>query len=94
MREDTPGIHLRWLPGAKREFPYRERTMEVASGVAGTESEKGVILLFRKRRQSKNQNDPFFGSHSRQTARRIANRTSGGSVETHAAIAQRAPRAA
>jgi hypothetical protein len=64
VREDTPGIHLRWLPGAKREFPYRERTMEVAPGVAGTESEKGVILLFRKRGQSKNQNDPFFGSRS------------------------------
>jgi hypothetical protein len=25
----TPGIHLRWLPGARVEFPYRERTMEV-----------------------------------------------------------------
>ena len=26
----TPGIHLRWLPGARVEFPYRERTMGVA----------------------------------------------------------------
>ncbi len=24
----TPGIHLRWLPGATIEFPYRERTMK------------------------------------------------------------------
>ena len=26
----TPGIHLRWLPGDKREFPDRQRTMQVA----------------------------------------------------------------
>jgi hypothetical protein len=32
----TPGIHLRWLPGARVEFPYRERTLEVALGGVGT----------------------------------------------------------
>jgi hypothetical protein len=32
--EVTPGIHLRWLPGARVEFPYRERTMKVTPGVA------------------------------------------------------------
>ena len=32
----TPGLHLRWLPGARVEFPYRERTLGVALGVAGT----------------------------------------------------------
>jgi hypothetical protein len=26
----TPSNHLRWLPGTKREFPYRERTIQVA----------------------------------------------------------------
>ena len=29
---ETLGIHLRWLPGAKVEFPYRERTLEVEFG--------------------------------------------------------------
>ena len=28
----TPGIHLRWLPGARIEFPYRERTLEAEFG--------------------------------------------------------------
>ena len=32
----TPGIHLRWLPGARVEFPYRERTMGVVLEVVGT----------------------------------------------------------
>ncbi len=32
----TPGIHLRWLPGAAVEFPYRERTLEVALAGVGT----------------------------------------------------------
>jgi hypothetical protein len=32
----TPGIHLRWLPGARVEFPYRERTMEVEFESGGT----------------------------------------------------------
>jgi hypothetical protein len=32
----TPGIHLRWLPGAKLEFPDRERTLGFALEVAGT----------------------------------------------------------
>jgi hypothetical protein len=32
----TPGIHLRWLPGARVEFPYRERTMGVEFGTGGT----------------------------------------------------------
>ena len=31
----TPGIHLRWLPGARIEFPYRERTMGVEFGAGG-----------------------------------------------------------
>ena len=31
----TPGIHLRWLLGARVEFPYRERTMEVEFGTGG-----------------------------------------------------------
>ena len=31
----TPGIHLRWLPGARIEFPYRERTMGVEFEVGG-----------------------------------------------------------
>ena len=30
MAPVTPGIHLRWLPGARVEFPYRERTIQVA----------------------------------------------------------------
>jgi hypothetical protein len=32
----TPGIHLRWLPGARVEFPYRERTLGVVLEVVGT----------------------------------------------------------
>jgi hypothetical protein len=36
VEEVTPGIHLRWLPGARVEFPYRERTLEVALEVVGT----------------------------------------------------------
>ena len=33
----TPGIHLRWLPGARIEFPYRERTLdaEFGTGLSG-----------------------------------------------------------
>ena len=40
----TPGIHLRWLPGAKREFPCRERTMQIArrSGNRVTLADFGV----------------------------------------------------
>jgi len=30
-----PGNHLRWLPGVKIEFSYRERTMGVEFGVGG-----------------------------------------------------------
>jgi hypothetical protein len=36
MGAATPGIHLRWLPGARVEFPYRERTMGVEFGTGGT----------------------------------------------------------
>ena len=32
----TPRIHLRWIPGAEVEFPYRERTLEVVLEVVGT----------------------------------------------------------
>ena len=35
MGAGTPGIHLRWLPGARVEFPYRERTMGVEFGTGG-----------------------------------------------------------
>ena len=35
MGAATPGIHLRWLPGARVEFPYRERTIEVEFGTGG-----------------------------------------------------------
>ena len=39
----TPGIHLRWLPGARVEFPYRERTMGVVLGTGGLGS-MGVVV--------------------------------------------------
>ncbi len=39
----TPGIHLRWLPGARVEFPYRERTMGVVLGTGGLGS-MGVVM--------------------------------------------------
>jgi hypothetical protein len=39
----TPGIHLRWLPGARIEFPYRERTMGVEFGAGGWGS-MGVVV--------------------------------------------------
>jgi hypothetical protein len=35
MGAATPGIHLRWLPGARVEFPYRERTMGVEFAIGG-----------------------------------------------------------
>ena len=39
----TPGSHLRWLPGAKLEFPYGERTLPVAlRGVGVTLDDFGV----------------------------------------------------
>jgi hypothetical protein len=43
----TPGIHLRWLPGARIEFPYRERTMGVArsGGNRMTLDDFGVVRL-------------------------------------------------
>ena len=31
----TPGIHLRWLPGARVEFPSRDRTLGVEFGSGG-----------------------------------------------------------
>ena len=39
----TPGSHLRWLPGARVEFPYRERTMQVVLGTGGLGS-MGVVM--------------------------------------------------
>ena len=39
----TPGIHLRWLPGDKREFPSRERKMGVVLGTGGLDS-MGVVM--------------------------------------------------
>ena len=39
----TPGIHLRWLPGARVEFPYRERTMGVVPWTGGLGS-MGVVM--------------------------------------------------
>jgi hypothetical protein len=39
----TPGIHLRWLPGARVEFPYRERTMGVEFAIGDG---NGVGTLF------------------------------------------------
>jgi hypothetical protein len=39
----TPGIHLRWLPGARIEFPYRERTMGVEFGAGGWGSMGDVV---------------------------------------------------
>ena len=43
MRAATPGIHLRWLPGARVEFPYRERTMGVEFGTGGLRP-MGVVV--------------------------------------------------
>ena len=39
----TPGIHLRWLPGARVEFPYRERTMGVEFE-SGGRCPMGVVM--------------------------------------------------
>jgi hypothetical protein len=41
--EVTPGIQLRWLPGAKREFPYREGTLGVEFGT-GESGSMGVVV--------------------------------------------------
>ena len=42
----TPGIHLRWLPGARVEFPYRERTLGVEFGT-GESGPMGVVVSRR-----------------------------------------------
>ena len=39
----TPGIHLRWLPGARIEFPYRERTLDAEFGTGPSGPMSGLV---------------------------------------------------